>query len=257
MADTPASRSSAGIGKIIRLTAAGTVGYLLVSLLIGYLLLLGGLTPFGQLLALAVLLPIMIAPPLLVIVGHQHNRVGAIRRELTRAATYDPLTSCLRGPVFSSLIDRRKAVSPKIPKQGAFIIIRAKGLQTIQREHGLNWTNEVLRAVGEIVRRSVRETDVVGLVGPADFGVFLPGATEEDARNVGDRILEEIASAWIVPDDGRQNLDVRVAGILFERELLFDEMFRATQDLLARRPGANMTLSQWPQTSRNQSGRTN
>jgi diguanylate cyclase (GGDEF)-like protein len=243
--------------KIASLTLAGTLGYLLVSLLIGYLLLLDGLAPFGQAVTLAVLLPIVIAVPLLVIVGYQRNQLGAVRRELTRSATYDPLTSCLRGPVFSSLIDRRKTLSPGAGKRGAFLIIHTTGLQTIQRDHGLDWADETLRTIGEIIRRSVRETDMVGRIDPADFGVFLPGATEEDARNVGDRVCKKIASAWIVTGDDRKNLDVRVAGIVFQRELLFDEMFRATQDLLPKRSGTNMILSQWPRTPRNQPGWTN
>jgi diguanylate cyclase (GGDEF)-like protein len=245
------------MGKIARLTLAGTLGCLLVSLLIGYLLLLGGLTPFEQIITLAVLLPIVIALPLLVIVGYQRNQLDAVRRKLTRSATYDPLTSCLHGPVFSSLIDRRKTLSPRAKQQGAFIIIHTSGLQKIQRDHGLDWADETLRTIGEIIRRSVRETDMVGRIDPADFGVFLPGATEEDARNVGDRVYRQIAAAWVVRDNDRQSLDVRVAGIVFQHDLLFDEMFRATQDLLPTHSGTNMILSQWPQRPRSQPGWTN
>jgi diguanylate cyclase (GGDEF)-like protein len=226
-------------------------------LLIGYLLLLSDFTPFGRIITLAVLLPIVIALPLLAMVGYQRNQLSAVRRELTRSATYDPLTSCLRGPVFSSMIDRRKTLSPRAKQQGAFIIIHTSGLQKIQHDHGLDWADETLRTIGEIIRRSVRETDMVGRIDPSDFGVFLPGATEEDARNVGDRVSKQIAAAWVVRDNDRQSLDVRVAGIVFQRELLFDEMFRATRDLLPKRSVTNMILSQWPRTLRNQPGRTN
>jgi GGDEF domain-containing protein len=155
------------------------------------------------------------------------------------------------------LIDRRKTLSPGAEKRGAFIIIHTSGLQTIQRDHGLDWADETLRTIGEIIRRSVRETDMVGRIDPADFGVFLPGATDEDARNVGDRVSKQIASAWVVTGDDRQNLDLRVAGIVFQRELLFDEMFRATQDLLPKRPSAKMVLSEWPRTPHSQPGWTN
>jgi diguanylate cyclase (GGDEF)-like protein len=243
LAWTPVS----GVGKIARLTVLGTVFCILLSLMGGYLLLLsGGFTPFEQNVLLAVLVPMVIAVPLLVIIGYRGEQIGHLRRELTRQTTYDALTSCLRASVFSSLINRRKALSPAEQRRGAFMIIHAGGLRSIQRNHGFDQGSEMLRFVGEAIRGSVRETDMVGRMNTADFGVFLPGATTEDAQNVGERIRARISADWLLPDDADQVLTVRVAGVVFKDELLFDDMFRAAQDLFDEHPDSNVVLARWP-----------
>jgi diguanylate cyclase (GGDEF)-like protein len=243
LAKTPFPRA----GKIVRLVVMGTACCILLSLMGGYLLLLsGGFTPFQQNVVLAIVVPALIAAPLLAIIGYRGEQIGHLRRELTRQTTYDSLTSCLRASVFSSLVDRRKALPPGEERRGAFMIIHAGGLRSIQRNHGFARGSETLRFVGEAIRGSVRETDMVGRMNAADFGVFLPGATEEDARNAGKRILERISANWFLPGDADQTLTVRVAGVVFKDELLFDDMFRAAQDLFDERPGSNVVLSHWP-----------
>lgn len=247
MANTLAKTPVPGIGKIVRLAVIGTVCCILFSLVGGYLLLLsGGFTPFEQNVVMAVLVPIIVAAPLLAIIGYQRGRIDHLKSELTRSTTYDGLTSCLRGPVFSSLIDRRRALSPGEKRRGAFMTIHAGGLRSIQRNHGFDWGSETLRFVGESIRGSVRETDMVGRMNAADFGVFLPGATEEDARNVGERIRSRISANSFLPGNAGQLLTVRVAGVVFKDELFFDDMFRATQDLLDEHPNSDVVLSRWP-----------
>jgi GGDEF domain-containing protein len=247
LANTPAKTPVPSIGKIVRLTLVGIACCVFLSLIGAYLLLLsGGFTPFEQNIIVAILVPIVAAGPLLAIVGYQQGRIAHFKNELTRSTTYDGLTSCLRGPVFSSLIDRRRALSPGEERRGAFMIIHAGGLRSIQRNHGFDWASETLRFVGEAIRGSVRDTDMVGRVNAADFGVFLPGATEEDARNVGERIRSRISANSFLPGDAGQVLTVRVAGLVFRDELFFDDMFRATQDLLDEHPNSNVVLSRWP-----------
>jgi diguanylate cyclase (GGDEF)-like protein len=250
LANIPAKMPVPGMGKIVRLTLIGTVCCVLLSFMVAYLLLLsGGFTPFQQNVIVAVLVPIVVAGPLLAILGYQGGQIARFKSELTRATTYDSLTSCLRGAVFSSLIDRRRALSPGEERRGAFMTIHASGLRAIQRNHGFDWGNETLRFVGEAIRDSIRETDMVGRMNAADFGVFLPGATEEDARSVGERIRSRISANSFLPGDAGQVLTVRVAGVVFKDELFFDDMFRTTQDLLDEHPDSNVVLSRWPRGS--------
>jgi diguanylate cyclase (GGDEF)-like protein len=250
LVNTSAKTPVTGIGKIVRLTVIGTICYVVLSLTGGYMLLLsGGFTPFAQNVVMAILAPIIVAAPLLAIIGYQRGRIDHFKSGLTRLTTYDSLTSCLRGPVFSSLIDRRRALTPSEERRGAFMTIHAGGLRSIQRNHGFDWGNETLRFIGEVIRGSVRETDIIGRMNAADFGVFLPGATEEDARNVGERIRSRISTNSFLPGNANQILAVRVAGVVFKDELLFEDMFRAAQDLLDEHPDSNIVLSRWPRDS--------
>jgi diguanylate cyclase (GGDEF)-like protein len=57
--------------------------------------------------------------------------------------------------------------------------------------------DEVLRAVGEILRSAIRETDCVARFGGDEFMVVLPDTPAEGARMVAERILERAAATAV------------------------------------------------------------
>lgn len=228
-----------GSKEIAKLTFLGAAACLLASLAFNYLLELATpLTPFGRYLASAVVLPILIGAPLFFFIGLKLRETRRYRRELNRAATYDDLTASLNGPVFSSVIDRR-AQSSAAPgsRHGAFLLIDAEHIRSINLKHGLDWGNEALRLVAATIRSSVRSGDIVGRLGPSEFGVFLPGATEENARDVGERIRAEVAKVYFAPDGQQNALSVSVGGVIYENESRFDDLFRAAGQRLSNVEG--------------------
>lgn len=232
--------------EIAKLTLVGTAACLLASVAFNYMLELATpLTPFGRYLASAIVLPILIGAPLFVFIGLKLRDAKRLRREMNRAATYDNLTATLNGPVFSSVIDRR-AQSTAAPgsRHGAFLLIDAEHIRSINLKHGLDWGNEALRLVAATIRSSVRSGDVIGRLGPSEFGVFLPGATEENARDVGERIRAEVAKVYFAPDGQQNALTVSVGGVIYENEARFDDLFRAAGRHLSNIEGTgNMELS--------------
>ena len=244
---------ASGSKEIAKLTILGTAACLLASLVFHYLLELATpLTPFGRYLASAVVLPIVIGAPLFFLVGLKRRDAKRLRREMNRAATYDSLTASLNAPVFSSVIDRR-AQSTAAPgsRHGAFLLIDAEHIRSINLKYGLDWGNEALRLVAATIRSSVRSGDVIGRLGPSEFGVFLPGATEENAWDVGERIRAEVAKVYFAPDGQKNPLVVSVGGVIYEDEARFDDLFRAAGRHLSNVEGTGrMELSHLgPRTS--------
>jgi len=102
--------------------------------------LVGGLTPFQHSLVTATVLPVLIALPLLVAIGILKQEIGARRRQLTHAATYDSATDVYRGKVFSSAIERRLSSGPLDgPRRGAFLVVDMSNLREINARFGLDW----------------------------------------------------------------------------------------------------------------------
>lgn len=228
-----------GSREIAKLTFLGTAACILGSLVFNYLLELATpLTPFGRYVASTVLLPVLIGAPLFYVIGLKLRETRRYRRELNRAATYDDLTASLNGPVFSSVIDRR-AQSTAAPgsRHGAFLLIDAEHIRSINLKYGLDWGNEALRLVAATIRSSVRSGDVIGRLGPSEFGVFLPGATEANARDVGERIRAEVAKVYFAPDGQQNALVASVGGVIFENEARFDDLFRAAGQHLSNVEG--------------------
>ncbi|WP_404926655.1 GGDEF domain-containing protein [Mesorhizobium sp. ORM16] len=152
----------------------GTVGSLALSVGLNYLLLFSDvLTPFGRSMVTAVLLPLIIGLPLFVLIGLKQAQIRGYRRELNRAETYDRVTGCLNGPVFTSMVERRAArPSAPGPRSGAFLVIHAEHLRSINLRFGPDWGDEALRLVASAIQSSVRKEDMVGRIGTSMFESF-------------------------------------------------------------------------------------
>ena len=89
-----------------------------------------------------------------------------------------------------------------------------------------------------MIRASVRSGDLVGRLGGEEFGVFLPGARLDNANDVAERIREVISDTLFEPGGKRCLLTVSVGGVVFEDQLMFDELFEAAeQELLSAKDG--------------------
>jgi diguanylate cyclase (GGDEF)-like protein len=122
-------------------------------------------------------------------------------------------------------------------------------LRDISSRFGLDWGEEAQRIVASTIRASVRNDDLVGRLADGEFGIFLPGASAENARHVAERIRQEVAKVYFAPGttglDGKTSLiDVNVAGVFFEQQLGFEDMFRsAARQLAASSPGSRIELT--------------
>jgi diguanylate cyclase (GGDEF)-like protein len=228
-------------------TVLGTVACVIASLILNYLLSFSeALTPFGQMVTSASVVAVAIGAPLSFLLALRQQEIKRIRSELTRSATYDTTTAFYKWTVFSSVVDRR-AVSGSTggPRRGAFLAINASNLRAINMRYGLEWGEEALRLVASVIRTSVRSDDIVGRLGASEFGIFLPGATEKNAREVGERIQAGVAANYFTPAGAKGVLDVSVGGVFFEDELGFEGMFRAAEyQLWNAEISGSMTISQ-------------
>ncbi|RRI03152.1 GGDEF domain-containing protein [Mesorhizobium tamadayense] len=218
---------------VVWLSLLGTACCLALSLGLNYLLLfIDGLTPYGRSVITATLLPIIIGLPLFALLGWRQVEIRRYRQELTRSGTYDQLTGCLNGAVFTSMVDRR-AARPSGPRSGAFLVIHPEHLSAINLRFGLEWGDEALRLIASAIRSSVRKEDLIGRIGTALFGVFLPGASEQDAKEVGKRIRQAVGQIYFAPKGDKDVLAIRVGGVVFEHELAFEDMFRSAEEGLS------------------------
>ncbi len=222
----------------------GTAACVCLSLGLNYLLLFSdALTPFGRSVVTATVLPVIIGLPLFLLLGRMQIEIRRYRQELTRSGTYDKLTGCLNGAVFTSMVDRR-AARPAGPRSGAFLVVHPEHLASINLRFGLGWGDEALRLVASAIRSSVRKDDLIGRIGNAMFGVFLPGATKQDAREVGERIRQAVGQIYFAPKGEKDVLAIRAGGVVFEHELAFEDMFRSAEELLLdAQAEAEMALS--------------
>ena len=237
--DAPESRGGAW-REIATTTLLWTGAGIVFSLIFNYLLLLSEtLTPFMRGLVSAVVVPIVIGATLSFLLGHSFRETRRYRRELARSATYDQVTEFFNGTEFSAVVERRvSSRSTDEPRQGAFLIVNADNLRSINMRYGFNWGEQALLLVAATMRSSVRSADIVGRLGASEFGIFLPGATEENARDIAQRIRAGIEQVYFAPTSftaaGEKDLlSVSVGGVMFEDEFEIEAMYRTAEQQLS------------------------
>lgn len=227
--------------EAMRLVGVGVPAALVVSGLWLYALLnVGGLDAFSRSVALAASLPLVLCAPLLVWVAVERARLGKARRALNRVAGHDPVTDVLRGPLLAEIVDRRGRTAAG----GAFLIVDASRLGAINRTYGFEWYDEALRHVATAIRGAIRATDLVARTEADAFGVFLGGADAEDALEVGERIRAAVSASYFAPESMRDTIDVTVAGVTFDGEVDFMDLYIQAQRVLDELPeGRRTTLA--------------
>lgn len=232
---------------VILFVVLGTLTAIVLSVATNYLLLFAeSLTSFERALVAAVIVPVLVAAPLLLVIVLHSREVERSRTALTRAASYDGLTAFLNRSVFTAMVDLdQRRQDPAGRRRGAFLVVELAQLRTIYARHGQRAGDESVKMVAEIIRSAIRSDDLVGRLGDGEFGIFLPGASEANAREVGERIAAAVSATYFAPGGRRAELNLTVAGVLFEEELGFDRMFQAAETELGRE-GQAFSLARIP-----------
>ena len=226
---TSQSGTIGGWKRIGIVTLLGTVGFIGLSLLITYLLLFDDqLNSFERSMTAAILLPVAIGVPMLFFLGLKLEQLRNLEKQLKRAASHEPVTDCLNGNVFSALVEARRKHVPSGPmgREGALLIVHVNELMSLGLHFGLGWKDEALRLVADTIKGSIRRDDLVGRLGEDEFGVFLPGATQEEAMEVGNRIASAVKGVYFAPQAQSRVLAVAVGGVHYEHQVEFDDMFK-------------------------------
>ncbi len=217
----------------------GTLAFLAVSVGLNYLLLFSDtLTPFGRNMVLAVMLPLLVCVPLLVWVSYLRGQVSSLRHQSNYFAAHDRLTGLPNGVAFSSIADRRKNASgTQNGNSGAFLIVRTNVSDGDVLKYGFRASDEAISLTAATIVSAVRSTDLVGRIGPDLFAIFLWGASEEEARQVGERIYRNAGAIQIEPGAGNGHLDLNLGGILFDGETDVDRLVRETSSQFVKSAG--------------------
>ena len=192
----------------------------------------------------AAAIALVIAAPLLLLVARRERELAGLKLKLNQVSSADHLTSCLDGTVFTALVDAFRGQNGKAGgRRGALLVIDVDHFKEVNLRFGRSWGDEALRVISDVIRASVRSGDLVGRLGGEEFGVFLPAARRENAEQVAERVRKVIADTLFEPGGKQCLLTVSVGGVVFEEQLIFDELMEAAEEQLlsAKTSGRNRT----------------
>jgi diguanylate cyclase (GGDEF)-like protein len=108
--------------------------------------------------------------------------------------TTDALTGVLNPRTFGRIGNRLLEFGDRHDEPSVMLRADVAGLGEINRSHGFDVGDRVLVEAAELIGRTVRGSDLIGRIGPDEFGILLIGADAGAAQIVIGRIVDEARS---------------------------------------------------------------
>jgi len=132
------------------------------------------------------------------------------RDELERAASVDQLTGIASRRTILERLRLETAQAWRYQHPFAVLLLDIDHLATVNREHGLQIGDAVLREVALRMRLRVREADGLGRAGGDGFLAILPHTDERGAALFADTLRRRIGAREVLTDAGALNITVSI-----------------------------------------------
>lgn len=170
-----------------------------------------------------------------------HDALAQAHAKLAEKARRDSMTGFLNRESFFSALDgtRRKA------DRGALLLVDADHFKRINDSFGHLVGDDALQEISAAIRRAIRTHDFAGRIGGEEFGIFLSGASPEEAARVAERIREEVEAVGFTPAQGRvMTLTVSVGGTICRSDATSTDLMREADRQLyaAKNAGRNRVM---------------
>jgi diguanylate cyclase (GGDEF)-like protein len=156
-------------------------------------------------------------------------RLASRAKDLARAAAVDPLTSLFNRRYFETRIEEEIQRARRYGLDLALLVIDADDFKALNDRFGHLVGDRVLRAMSDVLRRSVRAFDVCTRFGGEEFAILMPGSSAASALQSAERIRQRIeryrVDPLLVPPEMGPTISVGVAVLTGES---------SAQDLIAR-----------------------
>jgi diguanylate cyclase (GGDEF)-like protein len=114
-----------------------------------------------------------------------------------RQALVDGLTGLANRRACSEALQAEVARAERLRTPLSVALADLDGFKDVNDAHGHAVGDQVLRSFGDVLRETLRESDVAGRWGGEEFLLLLPGADEEGAAQLVERVRAELAARSI------------------------------------------------------------
>ncbi len=168
-------------------------------------------------------------------------RNAQLYEESQRLTQVDPLLEVLNRRAFMERAEKRLAQARLWGQKMALVMADLDDFRLVNNLYGHQTGDSVLQRVSEVLRRSVREADLVGRYGGEEFVILLSGTDSDEARRVMERMRGNIEGSRL-PGNGELRVTVSAGIALFPEDALdLVSLIRKADQAayLAKRTGKN------------------
>lgn len=139
----------------------------------------------------------MVYPPVVMIlflVDYLIYRLHQAMERSAREAATDPLTGVSNRRRFLEIGQRLIQLSQRSGEPVSLLFFDVDHFKKVNDAHGHAFGDQVLRELAGLAGRLVRRTDVLARFGGEEFVILLPGADTAAARELAERLREQVAA---------------------------------------------------------------
>lgn len=141
----------------------------------------------------------------------QRRRLERSAEELADSATLDSVTSLWNRRVFSERLGEEVARHVRYGTPVSLLMLDLDGFKEINDRQGHLAGDAVLATVAEVLRSSLRTTDLPARYGGDEFAIILPGVKKTDAFAVAEKLRSAIAGLRVPLSGNGDTADVRAS----------------------------------------------
>src|SRR3954454_953606 len=139
--------------------------------------------------------------------------------QLQYLADHDPLTGLFNRRRFESELSRQVAFNARYGPTGAVLVVDLDHFKYVNDTLGHAIGDEMIARVGTLLRDRLRDTDVGACLGGDEFAILVPSADEEQARRVGEEIVDAVRTqAMVMAGERSLRVTASVGVALFGQE---------------------------------------
>lgn len=151
-----------------------------------------------------------------------------LQRQLWRLSREDGLTAINNRRSFFALTQQVRAKNDT----GVLLMLDADRFKIVNDTHGHQAGDSCLKAIAYTLKRSIRQTDIVGRLGGEEFAIYLPKATASQALVIGERLIKPITFRT----DEKQSLSITlsIGAVVSQPGTTIDQLFARADRALYR-----------------------
>lgn len=183
------------------------VSSLIISIII-MLIAKGYITTLG--LIMSVLVPSIIATPMIIFYGKSLLKISDIESEMRQLLTYDPLTEVLSRRMINEFAQELILLSEREKHDISFLYCDLDFFKDINDTYGHQIGDFVLKETGKILKKNIRKSDLVGRLGGEEFLIILPETDSEGALILAVKLKKIFSDNWLIINDIKLNVTISI-----------------------------------------------
>jgi diguanylate cyclase (GGDEF)-like protein/PAS domain S-box-containing protein len=163
-------------------------------------------------------------------VTHQKN----IEAKLRELATIDALTGCFNRRHFLDVASAELERAQRYRRPLSAAMLDADYFKDINDRYGHDVGDQVLRAIADSCRRTLRKSDVLGRVGGEEFVALFVETELSEAGRVAERLLHDVSELVIQRDGVRIAVTVSAGVVAREPDEVLESILKRADDAMYR-----------------------